>query len=220
MVGRPSAKECSLANNCKRDVFTIAIDLVKEDVQNIIAKPAVQIIVGIELKQLPAHLEYVFLDNDPFYEDSFYGCLENLRRALARYKETNLVLNWEKCQVMVREGIVLGHKISHEGIEVDKAKLDAIGKLPRPKSTKDVRSFLSHMGFYRRFILDFSRISKPLTKLLEKDTLINFDQHCLLVFQTLKEMLVNAPIVKTPDWEFPFDLMCDASDWAVGVVLG
>ncbi|GJV50792.1 hypothetical protein Tco_1446533 [Tanacetum coccineum] len=68
---------------------------------------------------------------------------------LARCKETNLVLNWEKCHFMVKEGIVLGHKISRAGIEVDRAKIDVIAKLPYPTNVKGVRSFLGHAGFYR-----------------------------------------------------------------------
>lgn len=110
-------------------------------------------------------------------------------------------------------------KIPHEGIEVDRAKLETIEKLPPPKFTKDVWSFLRRVGFYRRFIQDFSWISKPLTKLLEKDKLFNFDQECLITFQTLKEKLIKAPIVKTPDWDCLFELTCNVSDWAVEVML-
>ena len=90
--------------------------------------------------------------------NSFDNCLENLRSVLLRYEETNLVLNWEKCHFMVQEGIVLGHRISSRRIEVDKAKIKAIEKLPPPSSVKGIRSFLGHAGFYRRFIKYFSRI--------------------------------------------------------------
>lgn len=83
--------------------------------------------------------------------------------------------------------IVLGHKISSNGIKVDKAKLETIEKLPPLVSTKDIRSFLGHVGFYRRFIKDFSKISKPMTKLLEKDTPFHFDQECLNAFSLTKE---------------------------------
>ena len=76
------------------------------------------------------------------------------------------------------------------------------------------------MGFYRRFIKDFSKIARPLTRLLEKDVIINFDAQCLNAFDTLKEKLTKAPIMVAPDWSLPFELMCDASDYAVGAVLG
>ena len=89
---------------------------------------------------------------------SFDNCLYNLNKVLQRCEETNLVLNWEKCHFMVNEGIVLGHKISERGIEVDKAKVEAIEKVPYPKDNKGIRSFLGHAGFYRRFIMDFSKM--------------------------------------------------------------
>ncbi|GJU45625.1 reverse transcriptase domain-containing protein [Tanacetum coccineum] len=104
---------------------------------------------------------------------------------LKRCEDTNLVLNWEKCHFMVKEGIVLGHKISKSGIEVDRAKVDVIAKLPHPTTVKGVRSFLGHAGFYRR-----------------------------------KEKLTEASILVAPDWDLPFEIMCDASDFSVGAVLG
>ncbi|GKC77707.1 DNA-directed DNA polymerase [Tanacetum coccineum] len=121
---------------------------------------------------------------------------------------------------MVKEGIVLGHKISKKGIEVDKAKIDVIAKLPHPTTVKGVRSFLGHAGFYRRFIKDFSKISRPMTHLLEKNTPFIFSDECIQAFQTLKKKLTEAPILIAPDWDLPFELMCDASDFAIGAVLG
>ncbi|CAN6720526.1 unnamed protein product [Malus baccata var. baccata] len=106
-----------------------------------------------------------------------------------RRMETNLVLNWEKCHFMVKHGIVLGHLISSKGIEVDKAKIEVIAKLPPPTSVKNVRSFLGHAD-------------------------------CHDAFNKLKDLLTSAPIITAPDWTLPFELMCDASDYAVGVVLG
>ena len=100
---------------------------------------------------------------------------------------------------MVEEGIVLGHKISSQGIEVDKAKVEIIEKLQYPTNVKGVRSFLSHAGFYRRFIKDFSKISKPLCKLLEKDSSFDFTNDYKLAFDRLKEALISVPIVVSPD---------------------
>ncbi|KAF8050838.1 hypothetical protein N665_1866s0002 [Sinapis alba] len=121
---------------------------------------------------------------------------------------------------MVRDGIVLGHKISEKGIEVDKAKIEVMTSLQLPDSVKGIISFLGHAGFYRRFIQDFSKIARPLTHLLCKDTKFHFNSECLEAFHTIKGALVSAPIVQLPDWELPFEVMCDASDYAVGVVLG
>ncbi|KAL0309863.1 UNVERIFIED_CONTAM: Retrovirus-related Pol polyprotein from transposon opus [Sesamum radiatum] len=106
------------------------------------------------------------------------------------------------------------------GIEVDKAKVDLIAKLPPPQSVKEVRGFLGHAGFYRRFIKDFSKIARPLTNLLSKDAQFHFDDACLHAFRDLKEKLTTAPIVSAPAWDLPFEIMCDASNDTLGAVLG
>ncbi|GKD63648.1 reverse transcriptase domain-containing protein [Tanacetum coccineum] len=111
---------------------------------------------------------------------------------LKRCEETNLALNWEKSHFMVKEGIVLRHKISKKGIEFDKAKIDVISKLPHPTTVKGIRSFLGHAGFY----------------------------HCILAFQTLKKKLTEALILIAPNWDQPFEIMCDVSDYAICAVLG
>ncbi|GKB02371.1 reverse transcriptase domain-containing protein [Tanacetum coccineum] len=139
---------------------------------------------------------------------------------LKRCEDTNLSLNWEKSHFMVKEGIVLGHKISKSGIEVDRAKVEVIAKLPHPTTVKGVHSFLGHAGFYRRFIQDFSKIARPMTHLLEKETPFFFSEECIESFNTLKRKLTKAPILIAPDWDLPFELMCDASDFAIGAVLG
>ncbi|KAK1681758.1 hypothetical protein QYE76_042606 [Lolium multiflorum] len=162
----------------------------------------------------------VFMDDFSVYGNSFDNCLRNLDKVLQRCEETNLVLNWEKCHFMVNEGIVLGHKISERGIEVDRAKVEAIEKMPYPRDVKGIHSVLGHAGFYRRFIKDFSKISKPLTNLLQKDVPFVFYDDCKEAFETLKKALTTAPVVEPPDWNLPFEIMCDASDFAVGAVLG
>ncbi|XP_048618623.1 uncharacterized protein LOC125589950 [Brassica napus] len=162
----------------------------------------------------------VFMDDFSVYGSSFATCLSNLCRVLQRCEDTNLVLNWEKCHFMVKEGIVLGHKVSEKGIEVDKAKIDVMVGLAPPRTVKDIRSFLGHAGFYRRFIMDFSKIARPLTRLLCKEAAFHFDEECMEAFKNLKNALISAPIVQPPDWDLPFEIMCDASDFAVGAVLG
>ena len=117
---------------------------------------------------------------------------------------------------MVKEGIVLGHRISKRGIEVDRAKVETIEKLLPPSSVKGIRSFLGHTEFYRRFIKDFSKIAKPLSNLLVQGTPFEFDYQFLQAFLFLKQKLVSAPIVVAPDWNLPFELLCDSSDYAIG----
>nr|GEW27943.1 reverse transcriptase domain-containing protein [Tanacetum cinerariifolium] len=129
----------------------------------------------------------VFMDDFSVFGDNLSSCLTNLHKMLNRCEETNLVLNLEKCYFMCREGIILGHKISKSGIEVDRAKVD-----------------------------DFSKIARPMTHLLEMETPFVFSKECIDAFNTLKKKLTEASILVVPDWNLPFELMCDASDYAIG----
>ncbi|XP_024178407.1 uncharacterized protein LOC112184382 [Rosa chinensis] len=162
----------------------------------------------------------IFMDDFSVHGNTFDDCLHHLSLVLKRCEESNLVLNWEKCHFMVEEGIVLGHVVSKRGIEVDKAKIEVIEKLPPPVNIKGIRSFLGHAGFYRRFIPNFSKISKPLCDLLAKDASWDFNEACLIAFNEIKRLLTCAPIMCAPVWSLPFELMCDASDFALGAVLG
>nr|GEY67525.1 hypothetical protein [Tanacetum cinerariifolium] len=162
----------------------------------------------------------VFMDDFSVFKNSFSTCLTNLEKMLKRCEDTKLALNWEKSHFMVKEGIVLGHNISKKGIEVDKAKIEVISKLPHPTTIKGIRSFLGHAGFYRQFIKDFSKISRHMTHLLEKNSPFIFSNECIQAFRTLKEKLTEALFLIAPNWDQPFELMCDASDYAIGAVLG
>ncbi|GKC39468.1 reverse transcriptase domain-containing protein [Tanacetum coccineum] len=153
------------------------------------AKHSIEEPPEVELKDLPSHLEYAYLEENDKSPISRISCLSNLEKMLKRCEDTNLVLNWEKCRFMCREGIVLGHKISKSRIEVDRAKVDIIAKLPHSTTVKGVRSFLGHAGFYRRFIQDFSKIARPMTHLLEKETPFVFSKDCIDAFETLKKSL-------------------------------
>ncbi|RDX78320.1 Retrovirus-related Pol polyprotein from transposon opus, partial [Mucuna pruriens] len=130
------------------------------------------------------------------YGDSFYACLENLSKVLRGCIDTNLVLNFEKCHFMVTEGIMLGHLVSIRGIEADKSKIYIISSLPNPASVREVRSFLGHEGLYRRFIKNFSKLTLPLSRLLQKDVDFNFNQPCIEAFQELKNRLTSAAILQ------------------------
>ena len=146
----------------------------------------------------------VFMDDFTVHGDSFDTCLSHLTLVLKRCVETNLVLNSEKCHFMVEQGIVLGHIVSAKGIEVDKAKIDVIQSLPYPTNVREVRSFLGHAGFYRRFIKDFSKVSSPLCELMKKDVAFVLTEECKKAFDSLKGRLTSAPIIQAPDWFRPF----------------
>ncbi|XP_057452670.1 uncharacterized protein LOC130744511 [Lotus japonicus] len=147
------------------------------------------------------HCIEICMDDFSVFGPTFDGWLENL------------------ALFTVRDGIVLGHRVSEDGLEVDKAKIEVIEKQPPPTNVKSVRSFLGHAYFYRRFITDFSKITKPMTNLLEKDSPFIFYEACLSAFKLIKEKLVTTPVIVAPDWSLPFEIMCDASDIALGVVL-
>ena len=115
---------------------------------------------------------------------------------------------------------MLGHIVSGKGLEVDKAKIEVIQNLPLPSTVKNLRSFLGNVGFYRRFIQDFTKVSKPLTTLLFKDKDFIIDEERKRAFVMLKQALIESPILQSPNWDLPFKIMCDASDYKVGAVLG
>nr|GEX64787.1 reverse transcriptase domain-containing protein [Tanacetum cinerariifolium] len=224
-------------------------DLKEVDVT--MTKPSIEEPLELELKDLPFHLEYAFLEGidklsviiskelkdeekaallkeimevfmDDFlvFRNFFSSCLSYLDKMLKRCEDTILVLNWEKCHFIVKEGIVLGHKISKSRIEVDRAKVDVIAKIPHPTSVKGIQCFLGHAGFYRQFIQYFSKIARPMTHLLEKETSFIFSKECIEAFNILKKKLTEVPTLVAPDWDLPFEIMCDYSDFAVGAVLG
>jgi hypothetical protein len=137
----------------------------------------------------------VFMDDFSIYGKTFDDCLANLDKVLKWCQMADLVLNWEKCHFMVQEGIVLGHKILEKGIEEDKAKIEVIEQLPLPTNVKEIHSFLGHVGFYQRFIQNFSQIAQLLTHLLAKDAPFIFTEECLQSFHTLKKALISAPAI-------------------------
>ena len=139
----------------------------------------------------------LFMDDFSVFGSSFDNCLVNLQKVLTRCEEKNLVLNWEKCHFMVTQGIILGHIISVEGIQVDRAKVDLITDLP-------ICSFLGHVGFYRRFIKDISTIFRSLSHLLTKDAPFEWTEECQTSFKTLKTLLTTVLVLQSPDWSLPF----------------
>jgi len=122
--------------------------------------------------------------------------------------------------MMMSEGIVLGHFISSQGIQADPSKIQVIKDIPTPKTQTEVRSFLGYVGYYKRFIKNFSKIDSPLFVLLMKNVEFNWTNLCQEAFNTLKHQLSTAPILRGPDWTLPFHISSDVSDTAIGAVLG
>nr|GEY00569.1 reverse transcriptase domain-containing protein [Tanacetum cinerariifolium] len=160
----------------------------------------------------------VFMANSVF-GNSFDKCLNNLDKMLQHCKDAHLVLNWENITSWSKKELCLDTRYPAHDLKLTKQKIDVISKLPPPTNIKGVRSFLGHANFYQRFIKDFSKIDRPLTKLLEKDTPFQFNNEHQKAFELLKEKLTCAPVIVTPNRNLPFELMCDASDFAVGAVL-
>ncbi|XP_026432408.1 uncharacterized protein LOC113329796 [Papaver somniferum] len=176
--------------------------------------------IGWSIADLKERFIEVFMDNFSVFGSSFDEYLHHLTLVLMRCKEKNLVWNWENSNFMVQSGIVLGHIVSFMGIEVDRDKVDLISKLRPLRKVTEVRSFLGHAGFYRRFIKDFSKISRPLCNLLGKDVAFVCDETFVVAFEKLKLLLTFAPIIQPPNWNLPFEIMCDAFNFAVGAALG
>ena len=129
------------------------------------------------------------------------------------------MLSLEKFHFMERKGVVLRHIFSGKGLEVDKAKIEVIQNLPLSGKIRDLRSFLGHVAFYQRFIQVFAKVSKPLTTLLCKDKDVIIDEEGKRTFVMLKQALIEAPILQSPNWDLPFEIMCDALDYTVGAIL-
>ena len=146
--------------------------------------------------------------------------MENLEKVLICCQEANLALSSDKCRMIQTKGIVLGHHVSLEGIKVDPTKIKVISHIPIPSSQKEVRRFLGHVGYYRRFIGNFTRIAAPLFKFLTKDAKFVWNVNYQQDFQILKGRLSIASVLRGPNWSLPFHICTYALDTALGEVLG
>ena len=162
----------------------------------------------------------VYIDDILLFSNTFQEHLVHLDQVFNRLREANLKLQPTKCHFAVKQLKFLGHIISRKGIEVDPEKTKAVSEFPRPKTQKQVRSFLGMANFYRRFIKDYSLVAAPLNVLLRKDKKFHWTQECQQAFEALKSKLISAPVLSYPDPVKRFILTCDASDTAVGYVLG
>ena len=137
----------------------------------------------------------VSIDDFFVFGNDFDNCLAHLMKILEICVRKRLVLSWEKSHFMVREGVVLRHIVSGKGLEVDKAQIEIIQNLPLPATIQDLRSFLGHIGFYRRFMQDFAKVSKPLTTLPCKDKDFIIEKEGKRAFVMLKQTMIEASIL-------------------------
>ena len=166
---------------------------------------------GIEL--------FVYLDDIVIYSRSLQEHESKFNKLMERLRNAKLRLQPDKCEFLRHEVNYLGHIISEDGVKPDPKKIEAVSKFPRPKKVKNIKQFLGLAGYYRRFIPDFSKVAKPLTQLLKKDTPFKWAENQENAFNNLKTALMTKPILQYPDFSKPFNLTTDASGYAIGGVL-
>ncbi|XP_033362977.1 uncharacterized protein LOC117241106 [Bombus vosnesenskii] len=166
---------------------------------------------GIEL--------FVYLDDIVIYSRSLQEHEIIFNKLMERLRTAKLRLQPDKCEFLRHEVNYLGHIISEDGVKPDPKKVEAVSKFPRPKRAKNIKQFLGLAGYYRRFIPDFSKVAKPLTKLLKKDTPFKWTENQENAFNNLKTALMTKPILQYPDFSKPFNLTTDASGYAISDVL-
>nr|GEV99384.1 reverse transcriptase domain-containing protein [Tanacetum cinerariifolium] len=179
-------------------------------------KSSIEEPLELELKELPSHLEYAYLEDVDklpviISKDLKVDEKESILKVLKSHKKA---IAWKITDIKGIDPRFCTHKILME------EDYKPVVQSQRRVTQKFMRSFLGHAGFYRRFIQEFSKIARPMTHLLEKETPFVFSKDCIDAFETLKKKLTEAPIIVVPDWNLPFELMCDASDFVIGVVLG
>jgi hypothetical protein len=161
----------------------------------------------------------VFIDDILIYSKNEEEYEQHLRIILQRLRDHQLYAKFSKCAFWLKEVLFLGHVISAEGIAVDPNKIQEVLNWKSPRSVTQIRSFLGLAGYYRRFIPNFSKIAKPMTKLLEKEAKFKWSLQCEEVFLTLKQLFTTAPVLAQLDIEKLFDVYCDTSDTSIGGVL-
>ena len=161
----------------------------------------------------------VFIDDILIYSENEADHAEHLRIVLSRLREHKLYAKFSKCLFWLSKVPFLGHILSRDGISVDPSKVQEVMDWKAPTLVHEVWSFLGLASYYYRFILDFSKIAKPMTRLLQKDEKFNWTPECEATFHTLRTLLTTAPVLAQPDIEKPFDVFYDASGIGLGCVL-
>lgn len=171
------------------------------------------------LRGLQNEICLVYLDDIVIFSTSLQEHITRLRQVFTRLRESNFKIQMDKSEFLKKEVQYLGHVVTTEGVKPNPDKVSAIKKFPIPKTQKEIKSFLGLLGYYRRFIKDFAKITKPLTQCLKKDSKIIHNSDFINSFEHCKQLLINAPILQYPDFEKQFILTTDASNFAIGAVL-
>lgn len=184
------------------------------------APMAYQMLMTKVLRELNWKIALVYIDDILIFSNNFEEHLKHLELVFDKLKQANLTLNPSKCHFAKEEVTYLGHILSKSGIQVNPEKISAVSTFPVPKNVKQIRSFLGLCNYYRKFVQDYAKISVPLTQLTHKNSKFTWTPECQTAFDTLKQKLVSAPILTFPNFNKPFVLSVDASDYAIGYVLG
>src|ERR1051325_10896018 len=161
----------------------------------------------------------VYIDDILIYSKTFEEHLEHLEKIFEKLKEANLMIKLKKCKFGEQNIEFLGHIIGRDGIKPDPEKIEKIKNLKIPNNLTELRSILGLCSYYRRFVKNFSKTVKPLNKLLKKNIKYKWTQEQQKALDTLKQKLIDYPILIQPDFEKPFILAVDASGYALGAVL-
>lgn len=171
------------------------------------------------LKELIGKKCLVYLDDIIIFSTSLQEHLESIKLVFEKLRQSNFKIQMDKCEFMKKEIAFLGHIITPEGIKPNPMKVDAIKNFPMPKTRKEIKCFVGLISYYRKFIKDLAKLTRPLTKCLKKGAEIIHDNEYIEAFETCKNLLTNDPILQHPDFTKPFILTTDASNFALGAIL-
>lgn len=175
--------------------------------------------MDLTLAGLLGNVCFAYLDDVVIYAKNLQEHEDKINKVLDQLRAAGLKLQCAKCEFLKKEVVYLGHVISDQGVSPNPDKLTAVEQFPTPKSRKNVQQFLGLCNYYRKFIPNFSTISKPLTILLKKDTPFHWKNNQVEAFQCLKDKLTNAPVLAFPNFDEPFIVAADASDVGIAGVL-
>lgn len=162
---------------------------------------------------------FTYLDDVIIISTSLQEHIDKLRQVFERFKVHNLKIQLDKSEFLQKQVNFLGHELTDQGLKPNKDKIKAVLNFPMPCTQKDIKSFLGLVGYYRKFIKDFAKLTKPLTLCLKKNAKVTHTNEFIDAVDKCKQILTNAPILQYPDFDRPFILTTDASDIAIGAVL-